>query len=674
MLLAGSAMWRYQRSSNQAHSVAECEDLGISFVYDYEVRPDGSIDSQATPFSIPLFGSWLGKDFFHSVVKVQDDVYDLNSIKSFSSLQDLQLDSECKNLHLLKEFSKLKSVISIPGRTDYLPAIRSANLESFLGTANHLDFLLRFKKMKQLRIETRSNDWRGLESLKNLELLEIVAYDGVDLKPISRLKNLKSLAIECSFFPDFSLLNQLEHLERIELYLRDMETDESLEPASRIEIPPFVTIPKSIPKNLKRIVIETDRPVQIQNLSAATGLETLKIHTEDQQNVDISFLFGLPNLTDVLVSASSFGPIKTSPDRRSNQSLQSLLISGSNEIPKSLKTRIFKNKSHPIYVDKNDELFQEPALNLTSFPILENLEFLTIEGVLIDGDSSMESFPNLQRLSLIECHCKSPVKDSKYLDELTNVPSRSMIRSLSTKKSLLHLSIDPFLEEDLAEISSLTSLKELYLARGWTSKPIESELQRLKPLEPIPLIRLKKLERLTLFLWPPKSLDFLSSLKNLNQLRIVIEQENDFVPIGKLTKIESLALWVVRQRFGQNSAKGSDFSKPINKSMTPLKNLTRLQDLSFNFDLHSNLKFLLSSNSFRFLNGIDVRLKPSELGMKKFTENETYEGDVYLRWREAYELHPQHWKILEQHPTSLEEKWARKFNRTKRSYRYPIVG
>ena len=84
-----------RQARTQQQAVARLQELGADIFFDYQQRPNGTIDKKAPPHGLSWAREWLGDEYFRTVVYVRlRDVrltdHDLHAIWALNDLKTLQ--------------------------------------------------------------------------------------------------------------------------------------------------------------------------------------------------------------------------------------------------------------------------------------------------------------------------------------------------------------------------------------------------------------------------------------------------------------------------------------------------------------------------------------------------------------------------------------------------------
>ena len=328
--------------------------------------------------------------------------------------------------------------------------------------------------------EPKKYDLTGLEFASNLEKLIIRhAYNISDIRPLAKLKKLKTLKIFRNSIDDISPLSNLTQLQELTIldgFVRDIS------PLSKL-------------KQLSRLHIVANPITDFSPLSGLAELTYLSIHRTALS--DLAVLSNLEKLTQLWLSNNNISDL--SPLKGLTQ-LTTLSL--------------YNNKISNI----------EPLSNLTNLTML----------VMYDNPvSDISALANLQKLEALEFH--EPIADISPLSALANlkflrflVPPPE-IESLATMESLTSLEFSDSNISDISPLAGLTELREL-------------KLHRNKIEDITPLIGMTNLETLELYRNNITDISPLAGLTQLTELRLDGNKIKDISSLANLTKLTVLGL------------------------------------------------------------------------------------------------------------------------------------
>ena len=397
------------------------------------------------------------------------------------------------------------------------------------------DDLIPIEKLSELtELELESTDpekydLTGLEFATGLEKLIIHnAHNISDIRPLARLKKLKTLIIFRNSIDDISPLSDLTQLQELSFYqgyVRDIS-------------------PLSNLTQLNRLVLVANPITDFSPLSGLTELTYLSIHRTGLS--DLSVLSNLENLTQLWLGyniISDISPLKG--------------------LTQLTTLSLYNNRISNI----------EPLSNLTN---------LTKLHIYNNPVSDISALSNLQKLEKLEFH--EPIADISPLSALVNLKSLRFlvpppeIESLATMASLTSLEFFDSNISDISPLAGLTELRDLKLYRnkieditplsGMTN--LETlELYRNNITEISPLAGLTQLTELRL---DGNKIEDISSLSNLIQLTVLGLQRNQIRDVSPIENLNNLTVLYLKHNPVEDTS-------PVQRIFTNNENLNDPEEL-----------------------------------------------------------------------------------------------
>ena len=328
--------------------------------------------------------------------------------------------------------------------------------------------------------DPKKYDLTGIEYATNLEELTIShAYNISDIKPLSKLYNLKSLVINSSSISDISPLSKLTQLRELNFYEGYVS-----------DISPLKNLTQ-----LNTLVLVANPISDFSPLTDLSELESLSIHRTGLS--DLTPLAHLEKLTQLWLSDNNISDI--SPLEGLTQ-LTTLSLS--------------KNRLN----------------NITPLGKLTNLTRLYIYDNPL---SDISALANLQKLESLQFN--EPIPDISPLSALIKLKSLSFsvpppeIESLATMTSLTSLEFYDSTISDISPLKKLTELRELKLYRN--------KIEDITPLS-----GMTKLEKLELYRNNIVNISPLADMTQMKELRLDGNNIVDITPLANLTKLNVLGL------------------------------------------------------------------------------------------------------------------------------------
>ena len=237
----------------------------------------------------------------YSIVTQTEVVSDLSFLKWMDNLNHFSINRYDEKY--------LESFAYLP---DDLEQLSIASLNSSKGT---LDYLRRFKNIKRLVIDSEVKDLSILKELKSLEDLQLYQVKGFDLNLLQELPNLKKLIIRFGDIRDLNPLSHLNQLEHLDLWkLKDIENLDWMENMHSLKWIKFGALNKvtnfpnlSHLKNLKYVELEQLKSLErIDNLATAPNLEKINLGQMNQIPIESYQAFlNHPRLKELTTGYSS---------------------------------------------------------------------------------------------------------------------------------------------------------------------------------------------------------------------------------------------------------------------------------------------------------------------------------------------------------------------------------
>lgn len=394
------------------------------------------------------------------VLSLVGDLKDLpRELPPCPALEKLSLGSKTlisKDLPNVKNCINLKELVINNIRFFSLPSISSLiHLETLI--MSHFDRLPDLNTLTELKtlslteFSTNFNESRGLETLKNLESLEIYAYGYFKLPDLTLYPNLKSLSLITTggpTIPEDTVLPPCPKLER--LTLGSIEGRTWLENTIKFpDLSPLI--------NLKELTVKSINFVKLPGLNTLRHLE--KLHLSNSNRAVLDDLSPLINLKHLVLRKLIYYTYtfhyyeNTLKGLDTLKNLESLELCGFEKFP-DLKclSQLKSLKLEKCRLEKLDSL-----------PHLEELHLEHMKQL------ALGNFPNLKKLVLHWC-------EFKHLN-LTRFTLTSLDLYGCEIKYLIGLQTLTLLERlylfdyngnfpDLGDLSSLKALKELIIHWG----------------------------------------------------------------------------------------------------------------------------------------------------------------------------------------------------------------
>ena len=461
---------------------------------------------------------------------------------------------------------------------------------------------------------TQVSDLKPLQSLTNLQSLDLRNTQVSDLKPLQSLTNLQSLDLSSTQVSDLKPLQSLTNLQS--LYLMNTQVSD-LKPLQSLT-------------NLQSLYLMNTQVSDLKPLQSLTNLQSLDLR--NTQVSDLKPLQSLTNLQSLDLMNTQVSDISPLAEMISLHKLTLTLNTKdiSNLLPQlvqlqNLKLRVVKVEDpKPLQSLTNLQsldLMNTQVSDLKPLQSLTNLQSLDLSSTQVSDLKPLQSLTNLQSLYL----SSTQVSDLKPLQSLTNLQSLDLmntqvsdLKPLQSLTNLQSLDLRNTQVSDLKPLQSLTNLQSLYLMNTQVSdlKPLQSltnlqslDLRNTQVSDLKPLQSLTNLQSLYLMNTQVSDLKPLQSLTNLQSLDLRNTQVSDLKPLQSLTNLQSLYLMNtqvsdLKPLQSLTNLQSLDLMNTQVSDLKPLQSLTNLQSLDLRNTQVSDLKPLQSLTN---LQSLDLR-------------------------------------------------------------------
>ncbi len=340
------------------------------------------------------------------------------------------------------------------------------------------------------------SDVKGLESLANLQTLDLQDNQITKIKGLKSLANLQKLLLDRNKITEIKGLETLTNLQYLSLFRNQITEIKGLETLT----------------NLQDLSLFSNQITEIKGLESLANLQTLYLGGNP-----ITKIKGLESLANLQTLYLGGNPITKIKGLETLTNLEELSLTG-NQITKIKGLETLTNLE-ALYLEVNQ------ITEIEGLESLANLQILRLDCNQITEIKGLESLANLQRLLLDS----NQITKIKGLESLANLQylhlENNQITKIKGLESLTNLQYLCFKNNQITEIEGLESLANLKWLRL-----NKNQITEIKGLES--LFNLQRLDIYSNLITEIKGLESLANLQELNLNYNKITEISLFVSSG----------------------------------------------------------------------------------------------------------------------------------------------